>query len=69
MKTYNCDICGKDFGKQVSIYLAPTFHPNNFTIDNGFYSNIGCSDKDVCNICFDRIAHAQEDIIKQIKKE
>ena len=67
MKTYTCDVCGKDFGSQVSSFMCPSFRPDNFTIDSGFYTVLS-GEKDICSPCFNRIAKAQNDEIEKIKK-
>jgi hypothetical protein len=67
MKTYTCDICKKQFGHNVSFTVVnmPTYKASDFEIDDGFYFNQR-SDRDICNDCFNKIAQAQEDVIKQI---
>ena len=66
VKVYICDICGKEFGKQVSMYMAPIYNPTNF--DSKFF--VGAkTEVDICTSCLDKIAKAQQKEIEKIKKE
>lgn len=66
MKTYYCDICKKEMGHNVS--FGHKYHQSDFSIDGGFYYKEQ-ADSDVCADCYNRIAKAQEEEIKKIKRE
>ena len=67
MKKYICDVCGKEFGGNVILMnLGFGFPPNQFTIDDGFYSREK-TDADICEDCYKAIAKAQQDAIDKIK--
>jgi len=62
MKKYICDVCGKEFGRNV---------PNVFSSTIGqscFYATIK-QDFDICTDCFNKIHEAQENAINDIKSK
>lgn len=67
MKRYICDVCGKEFGYNVSYSLVTTTYKQADFIDDGFIFKKK-DDADICSNCYNRIAEAQNREIKQIKQ-
>jgi hypothetical protein len=70
MKTYSCDICGKQFGHNVGFvaFGQPQYTPGDFQYDSGFFRTQR-SDADICNDCYNAIAEAQEKAIKKLNNK
>lgn len=62
MKTYTCDICGKEFGYKINI--QPKINPEDFFMPSG---SGGKEYSDICGECYEIISEAQQKAIDKIK--
>ena len=69
MKKYYCDVCGKVFGANVSMANSfSSYKASDFQIDAGMIHHPK-ENADICGVCYERIAKAQDKEVADIKKE
>jgi hypothetical protein len=67
MKVITCDICKKEFGKNVGLKFcsSPKYLESDF--DNGFYiGGFKPNNADICLDCWNKIAEAQNKAVEEI---